>query len=464
MGTKLARSFSAVAIAIALYLTQPMNPTGNQSGSVVIPTYTDNKQAKPVSGEALAHSSIFPALVTHQLPIANFADIAAEVSIQDKSAKPYTPGQQNSTDPESILEDSFKSVHQPAENAILPSTDVDRVMARRSHVDVAFLKIASPKDTGRNTSSMTNLVVGLPSVKTWRTAQVKTKADELPGDLPAKKSAHLTRVSTAYQELQGFRSLLSPTAFRRSAWQDMSFNMDPKAKKTHTKPFVVSIDPGHGGTDPGSRGYNGLLEKDLTLDIAQRVKLFLSEVDDIDVQLTRQRDYGLSRQQRVDAINSSEADMVISLHFNHLPQTDVNLVESFYASRKNIKRSLSAQHKAKGELRRANSTDVDVEIDFTEGSARLARTIQQHIYSEVSFDSKNVQNAGVKQQAFFVLTRSFTPAALIEISCLSHAGEADRLVSDDYRNRLAAAIVDGIRNYRDSIQRAPLNTRDSLGA
>ncbi|MFK7856134.1 MAG: N-acetylmuramoyl-L-alanine amidase [Granulosicoccus sp.] len=259
--------------------------------------------------------------------------------------------------------------------------------------------------------------------------------------------------------------VLSPDGFKRPAWQtfkDANFFDQQQAETDH---FVIMLDPGHGGTDPGAQAHNGLLEKELTLDIARRVRLFLSEFDKLKVVLTREYDHGLSRQSRVDAIRKSKADMVVSLHFNHLPQTDVTLVESFYAGPENIEESQTSQRKlAANSAFQKTRNQRTQDLGFTKGSARLAHALQQRVYNEVSFENPNVDNAGVKQETLFVLTRSFTPGVLIELTCLSNIQEADKLNSEDYRNRLAAALADGIRTYQESLDRAPLENSSDIGA
>lgn len=280
-----------------------------------------------------------------------------------------------------------------------------------------------------------------------------------PSQAPAKSNSH--------SQLDSLRSVLQPDGFSRSGRQKKSFLHDTQLNESEDQPLIVMLDPGHGGSDPGSVGHNGLMEKDLTLDIAKRVRLFLDEHDDIEVRLTRYNDDGLSRQERVDAIKRAEADVVISLHFNHLPQSEINLVESYYASRPQVEKSLAVQFAAQQgqkeitlhHTQQARNTD----LAFTEGSQRLASTLQQHIYSEVSFEKSNVKNAGVKQKMLYVLTRSMLPGALIEISCLSHEAEAEKLTDENYRSRLAASLVDGIRNYHDTLKRAPLPSPGNIG-
>jgi len=212
--------------------------------------------------------------------------------------------------------------------------------------------------------------------------------------------------------------------------------------------FVIMLDPGHGGTDPGSVGHNGLEEKTLTLDIAKRVQRLLSKNKNITVALTRNSDRGMSRQNRVYKVKRSKADMFVSLHLNHLPQTEVNLVETFYAAPRNIFESIRKQRIEKnrnGMVETATARNPD--LAFTRGSKQLASIMQKRVFDEVMDNNPDTDNAGVKEDTLFILTRSFTPGALIELSCLSNVKEADRLNSLAYREKLAIALANGIRDY-----------------
>lgn len=225
-----------------------------------------------------------------------------------------------------------------------------------------------------------------------------------------------------------------------------------KNRKKNDK-FVIMIDPGHGGTDPGSIGHNGLQEKVLTLDIAKRAQLFLSDIDNISVVLTRNDDTGMSRKNRVQKVKRSNADMVVSLHLNHLPQTDINLVETFYAAPHNIMESIEkqqAEDSTEGLIKTIAIRNHD--LSFTKGSRQLANLMQRRVFDEVKQNDPNTDNAGVKQDTLYILTRSFTPGVLIEMSCLSNVQEAKRLSDPAYRNKLAAALADGIRDYLDTLE------------
>ena len=223
--------------------------------------------------------------------------------------------------------------------------------------------------------------------------------------------------------------------------------------------FTVVIDPGHGGSDPGAVASNGLLEKELTADIAARARRFLSELDGIEVVLTREGDVGLSRAARVARVRAAGADLVVSLHFNHLPQTDITLVESYYAAAENVAESRALRRSAAagraGGLVAAGGRD-EPDLGFTEGSARLARLVQRRVFGEVAHHNPDATDAGVKRDTLFVLTRSEVPGALVELTCLSNLAEAERLEGDAYRNRLAAALADAVRDYRASLRARPL--------
>ncbi len=255
---------------------------------------------------------------------------------------------------------------------------------------------------------------------------------------------------------------------RNTDWSKLSTNLTSKTTSNISpllslfqpkplpkpKEWIVMIDPGHGGSDPGSVTKNGLIEKVLTLDIARRAAKFLAEEDGIKVVLTRDTDQGMSRQSRVDRVKRVNADLVVSLHFNHLPQSDINLVETFYAGQQNIAESQAKQMAERGEKPVSKTRTASLDYPFIQHSERLAKIMQSRIHNEVMLNDKDAINAGVKQDTLYILTRSFIPGVLIELSCLSHDEEATRLITHTYRAQLAAALADGIREYVDASRSA----------
>ena len=255
-----------------------------------------------------------------------------------------------------------------------------------------------------------------------------------------------------------FDALLAPDGIERRHWRSFDHvRPAPPPPAPRGERFVIAIDPGHGGSDPGAVGPNGLLEKHLTLDIARRVQLFLSEFDDIDVVLTRERDHGLSRAARVARVQASGADLFVSLHFNHLPQSEITLVESFYAGPENIAESRALQRAAENPDHVQGVTGGHpLDLAFTRGSRRFATYAQRRVFDEVGRGNRHARDAGIKSDTLFVLTRSFTSGALIELTCLSNADEAERLTDESYRDGLAAGLADAIREYRASLETHPL--------
>jgi N-acetylmuramoyl-L-alanine amidase len=255
------------------------------------------------------------------------------------------------------------------------------------------------------------------------------------------------------QSWAGNKPVLKPAELKSSlankARPSQSLYLALFQPKIEPKPrqWVVVIDAGHGGSDPGSQAENGLVEKELTLDIAKRTRAYLSKQDNVKVVLTRDRDKGMSRGLRVHKVKSSNADIVVSLHFNHLPQRDLNIVETFYAGQKNIAESQAMQmaKNTKKPVLKLRSANRD--YGFTRHSKRLANIMQNSVYNEVKQNNPAVTDAGVKQDTLFILTRSFTPGVLIELSCISNLKEAQKLATTAYRDRMAEALAQGIKKY-----------------
>lgn len=207
---------------------------------------------------------------------------------------------------------------------------------------------------------------------------------------------------------------------------------------------TIMLDPGHGGSDPGTVGANGLLEKHLTLDIAKRVQNLLAVHPNIDVVLTRQDDKGYSRSVRMMKVHATQPDILISLHFNNLPQKNLTLVESFYAAHRNIRESESGRNNMNS---RSAGFNRKSDYPFVKESRRLADLLQSQLFHQVSQTDSSAINAGTKQDTLFMLTRSYVPATLIELTCLSNSQEEERLKTSEYRQDIAIALAKGILEF-----------------
>jgi len=210
------------------------------------------------------------------------------------------------------------------------------------------------------------------------------------------------------------------------------------------EPFtVVVIDPGHGGQDSGT-AKAGIFEKDLTLDVALRVERLLQR-QGVATLLTRRGDIHVSLADRVRMANEQRNGVFVSIHFDDAARPAATGVETYYAAHQ-VSNPVRAAFWLP--FRRTPPDSANLE------SQSLASFIQEALASHTQ-----AVNRGTAPQQFFVLANVRHPAALVEGGFLTNADEISKLATDDYREKIAAAIRDGVMNYREVMrqqQRVPL--------
>jgi N-acetylmuramoyl-L-alanine amidase len=205
-------------------------------------------------------------------------------------------------------------------------------------------------------------------------------------------------------------------------------------------PFtLVVLDPGHGGQDSGAM-CGSIAEKDLTLDIAQRVDRLL-QAQGLATLMTRVGDSYVSLQDRVAVTNRARDCIFVSIHFNESKKV-VNGVETYYA-----------EHQA------APAPRLVSWIPFFHGPAaespELASQSLARFIQEAMIARTKAPDRGAKPQQFFVIANASVPAVLVEAGFLNKEDIA-KLESNDYRNQMAAAISEGILRYRDVLKERQL--------
>ena len=218
----------------------------------------------------------------------------------------------------------------------------------------------------------------------------------------------------------------------------------------------VVIDPGHGGNDIGTVATRGLAEKDLTLDIAHRLRQLLEE-SAVTVLMTRELDEALPLDQRAATANRWEGDLFVSIHVNWLTPHTLCGIETFYlgptddpvllhlARRENSHTAYS--------LAEVRQLLEDMFIDVRRGESRkLAVTIQEELFATLREVNPALENRGVKSAPFAVLVGTTMPAILTEVSCLSNPEEAQLLASSGYRQEIAQALFRGILSYAKALE------------
>lgn len=216
---------------------------------------------------------------------------------------------------------------------------------------------------------------------------------------------------------------------------------------------VIVLDAGHGGEEKGALGPSGLTEKDVTLDVAQRLRTRM-ESDGVRVVLTRNRDETLPLAERTALANHHQADLFVSIHVNASRRQDAKGAETYYLSYK----ATDAESEALAILENAADglggqplpgADLDLVLwDMAQaahlrGSSRLAEMVQGELNSLLS-----LRNRGVKQAPFRVLMGANMPAILIEVGFITNPDEEEKLRSPAYRESLAQAISQSIERFR----------------
>lgn len=196
---------------------------------------------------------------------------------------------------------------------------------------------------------------------------------------------------------------------------------------------TVVIDAGHGGKDDGAIN-NGMREKDLTLDVATRLERDLRSLNFPTV-MTRRDDQFISLEERARIGNEQAHGLFVSIHFNQASSPTVDGVETFFAESK---------IPPEPEWSWLGFFHVDEPPALDKGEA-LAGFIQTSLVAKIE-----AQNRGIKGRRLHVVRHVRCPAVLVEAGFISNVFEAQLLSNTDYRDRIAAAIAEGIANYQKS--------------
>jgi N-acetylmuramoyl-L-alanine amidase len=221
---------------------------------------------------------------------------------------------------------------------------------------------------------------------------------------------------------------------------------------TTSKSFaVVVLDPGHGGQDSGAM-VGGLMEKDLTLDIARRIDRLLDS-QGIATLMTRLGDTYVSLADRAAFGNRVRDSIFVSIHFNEDNKPVATGVETYYAAHQISSGSLLASWLPFLSRPPSNSPKPE--------SQSLAGFIQEALVAR----TRSVDR-GTQAKQFFVIANVTSPAVLIEGGFLTNKDDVSRLASEDYRDQLAAAVADGILRYRDAMtqRKSALAATEGTGA
>ena len=359
---------------------------------------------------------------------------------------------------------SFTEVHLPLNRQIASSDYRAFVLKKDPQTGRPFrvvLDITADKTTGvvNNSAGSSSKATTKPSTGTTGksaatvtlgstnggTAQVSNKP--VVGSRPVKSAANEGKATTGTSEAKvvkvGSSSTSEPKVVKVGSSSTSESKDNVKADKNSTatkeelplaikaktkfrtgggiKGKIITLDPGHGGSDPGAIGASGLKEKQITLEISLRVKELL-EKEGAKVYMTRTTDkdvYGPNAsdraelQARVNVAEKYNSDLFISLHINSSVNKSVGGFSSYYYPK----------------------TDNDLKI---------AKAIQDKFAKNFGVD-----NLGVRQANFYVVKRCSMPATLLEMCFISNPKEEKLMKSRWFQKKTARLIVEGVENYFD---------------
>jgi N-acetylmuramoyl-L-alanine amidase len=213
----------------------------------------------------------------------------------------------------------------------------------------------------------------------------------------------------------------------------------------------IVVDAGHGGWDLGTVGRRGLLEKDLVLEIAQRLGKLLQSRLGSEVIYTRQNDDYVSLDERAGIANQVQADLFISVHANYSDLPSARGVETYYTNFFSAPSAKEIEARENGSKNAVSNGLSPVELHERIGqSRRLAASVQRSLYATLSASNPGLRDRGIKEAGFVVLTETAMPGILAEVSFVSSPKDEQRLRSDGYREQIAEALYKGIARYAAS--------------
>lgn len=231
------------------------------------------------------------------------------------------------------------------------------------------------------------------------------------------------------------------------------------------KDFIVVLDPGHGGKDPGTMGtkrYNSINEKDIVLSVALKVGAILEKESNIKVVYTRKTDVFIELYKRGEIANKANADLFISIHCN-AASPSVKGTETYVLGVHRNETNLAVAKRENDVILLEDNYEKHYTYNPNNPESIIALTLMQEEYLDQSIRMAKIleksfvqiggrQSKGVKQLGLVVLHQSAMPSILTEIGFLSNDAEEDFLISEEGQDKITASIVDAVKKYINELQ------------
>lgn len=247
--------------------------------------------------------------------------------------------------------------------------------------------------------------------------------------------------------------------------------IQPAHEPTQLRDLVIAIDAGHGGEDPGARGKRGTREKDVVLAIARRLAKLVEREPGMRPVLIRDGDYYVGLRKRMEKAREHRADLFISIHADAFRDQKVRGASVYAVSRRGasseMARWLAARENAADLVGGVSLDDKDdllaeVLLDLAQtGTLEASNEVAAEVLGEMRRVGE-VHKSRVQHAGFVVLKSPDIPSLLVETAFISNPAEEQRLRSSAHQQKIAAAIMSGVRRY--FIAKPPPGTRLALAA
>ncbi len=239
--------------------------------------------------------------------------------------------------------------------------------------------------------------------------------------------------------------------------------------QTREDKFVVVLDAGHGGHDPGTNG-NGFIEKNIALGITIKVGEILEKYDEIKVLYTRKKDVFVTLDGRAQFANDAYANLFVSIHCNANRSSSPYGAETYVLGLHRNDDNLKVAMRENSVIYLEDNYEVTYNgFDPNSPESYIGMTLMQAEYLDQSIllsadiqgnftNSLHRKNRGVKQAGFLVLRKTYMPSVLVETGFLSNDKEGKYLSSSKGQKEMSEAIAQGIINYKNSIDQKIVET------
>jgi N-acetylmuramoyl-L-alanine amidase len=213
---------------------------------------------------------------------------------------------------------------------------------------------------------------------------------------------------------------------------------------------TIVIDPGHGGDEPGARGADGTVEKDLTLAVARRLRTALEGRLGVRVLLTRDDDRTVPIETRTAVANNNKADLFLSLHANASVRPEASGASVYVAAFDERDHAATSLGRERVPVFGGTARDIEIVLwDLAQTrhvmqSTELARVIEQQFQDRIPLDAKSIDSA-----PFRILESANMPAVLIEMGYLTNGAQERLLSGAGFQNTFVQAVFEGIVRFRD---------------